>query len=189
MKKLAKLAGTLPFAHLLGVKAAAEDEEEKKDARKAEDDGDDEQARSSKAESDDERPEDEDGDKDTVKKSKKAEKDGDSDDDDVERMAAARERARCAAIVAHGIKTGQVVHAGTYAFNTDMSAEAAIATLDANLALAPSKPGAATLADRMNAVNTPVVKPEGEAPAGGTSAQAIAAQVNAAAAKARGEKA
>lgn len=147
------LAGKLSFAHLAGIgsrKAAAEgDEPEEKDddkAKAAAESDDDKQPDAatdepeSKAEGgpDDEEP---DGDE---KKDAKAEHD-EPDGDEPKSAKAARsaksakstraaveaERDRCKQIIAHGVKLGAVKSAGVFAFDTDMTAEQAIAALDA----------------------------------------------------------
>jgi hypothetical protein len=193
MKKLAKLAGTLPFAHLLGVKAAAPEEEndddrekEKAKSKAESEDGDDEEKeekkKDAKAEGDDKKPEDE-GDDKEGKKAKGAK----ADDEDGDEMASAvaGERARCAAIMAHGINTGAVRQAAVLAFDTSMSADAAIASLDA---AAEDRRASGGLAERMAQVNTPRVKPAAEAP-NPNDPSAVAQMVLAAGAKARGGKA
>ena len=52
------------------------------------------------------------------------------------------ERARCATIIRHGIETGTVREAASYAFESSMTAEAAIATLDGTAAEATGAVGA-----------------------------------------------
>jgi len=190
MTKLATLASRIPFAHLLGVKAADnvdDDEEKKKDAKKAESEEDE-----AKAEDEDKKPDECDSDKEKkdAKAKKKAQEDEqdetDSDDDEEKMQAAAHaERARCALIVAHGVKTGSVRQACAYAFDTNMSADVAIATLDATAE--DRKPAASGgLNERMASTQVPVVGPEANAPAADSPA-AVAAMVIASAAKASGK--
>lgn len=201
MTKLAKMAGrVLPFAHLLGIKAdkadgsSDEDEDKKKDAaKKAESDEEDDSA-SADDQPEPERKPDEDPEKKDGKKSKKAEGqdgegdgDGDEEEDEEEKKPSAavlRDRARCARIIAHGIQTGTVRQAGVLAFDTNLSASAAMASLDASKADAKSSGG---LSARMAGVPQTVVRPD----AGRVDAsdpKAVAAQILAATAKARGEK-
>ncbi len=192
-----KVASALSFAHRAGLSTKAakaeDDEEKKKDQEARADDEDEDDSEEAKAE--DDRKDDDD--KKSSKKAKaKADDDGDADaeeeeesDDDEKRESAksARraERARCSAIVAHGVKTNQVVHACAYAFDTNMSSKAAIATLDANVTLQARSPQASSLAGRMANVKTPVVAPSAEAPEAGTP-QALAAMILSVGAKAAG---
>lgn len=209
MTKLAKMAGrVLPFAHLLGIKAAKaedseDDEDKKKDEAKAESDEDDECAEAEDGQEPERKP-DEDKEKETGKKSKKAKAEGDEGDENCDEncdedeeedeeeegkpsASVLRERNRCARIIAHGIKTGAVRQAGVLAFDTSMSAKAAIASLDAVRADGSSKGNAAsTLASRMSGVATPHVRPDAGRP-NPNDPKAVAAQILAAAAKARGE--
>jgi hypothetical protein len=186
MSKLAKLAGTLPFAHLLGVKAAAEvdDDEKKKDKEDAKAESEDDEAEASAESDDDKKPEDKEKDKEA--KGTKAEKEEDDDDEEKMQAGAQRERARCAAIVAHGINTCAIRQACAYAFDTNMSAETAIATLNATAA--DRKAPGSTLARRMAEVTTPKVGAAAEAP-NMSDPGVVAQMVIAAAAKARGQKA
>ena len=194
MTKLAKLAGTLPFAHLLGVKAAKSEADEDDDKDKKKDDTKDD-PESKKVEGDDDKP------KDDEKKDGKAKKaKGENDDDeDAKASAVVAERARCAAIVAHGVKLAMaddgdlraVVDAASFAFDTSMSASSAIATLDARAAVGavlPSKSRGPGLRERMSQEHTELVRPAPE-PAAEGSTEAIVAMATAALAKARGEKA
>ncbi len=190
MSKLAKLAGTMPFAHLLGVRAAkAKENEEDDKANKAESDDDEDEAK--KAESD-ENDDMDDKEKKDSKKSNKAESDDDETDEDSEsekdkKASRLAERARCAAIVAHGINTGSVRQACAYAFDTNMSANTAIATLDAT---ASDRKGGSSLADRMATVTTKAVKPEADSQVSDSpkaEADALVGRILAAGKKARGE--
>lgn len=194
MTKLANLASRIPFAHLLGVKAAVEepsavataaaaaaaaedDDEEKKKEEEAK--------AKAKAEEDKQRDgeSDEDYEKRTGKKAKSKQAEGEDDEEKMQQAAAAA-TARCATIVAHGIKTGAVRQACAYAFDTSMSAEVAIATLDATADDRKAEGG--SLGARMGAEPVPIAKPE----AGKVDAndpKAIALTVIASAKKARGE--
>jgi hypothetical protein len=201
VKKLA----TVPFAHLLGIRAESETDEEKKDreeqeakraewAKKAESDPDRKQR-------DDESDEDyakrmEEKDKEEESKAKKGEGDDPetdmADEDEKEKAARASERARCAKIIAHGIKNGCVRQAAVLAFDSQMTARVAILSLDASKGDMETS-SRAGLGQRMAAVTVP------NPGAGGAempnmadplvAAQATAKAVIAAAAKARGEKA
>ncbi|MCO7569377.1 hypothetical protein NJH78_05275 [Pseudomonas chlororaphis] len=151
-----------------------EDEDDKKDARRARgEEGD---------------PDDEDEPK--GKKARRAEDDDDADpdaeDDDEDpkskKAIVGRERARCAAIVAHGFKSGNAEQACVFAFDTNMSAAAAVSAL--NAAGKVSGRGS-SLQERMSAAKVP------HAGAGGGSevsadASPIARQIIAAAARAQG---
>ena len=106
--------------------------------------------------------------------------------------AEANERQRCARIVAHGIQIGAAEQAGVFAFDTGMSADAAIAALDAGQTAAQARADAAkptprqTLQERMAAQKIPKVQGE----AGGAdpdSPESFAQAVLAAGRKARGE--
>lgn len=142
----------------------------KSKARRAEDDADD-------ADAEDEDPDAED--EDETPRSRKAkgrargkraaedEDDADAEDEDddpaaededdgksakaIRRRAVKAERERCARIIAHGIKTGNVEQAAALAFDSNLSPKAAAGVL--GLAQA-SKPGQ-TLASRMQGVNVP----------------------------------
>ncbi len=187
------VANALSFAHLAGLgrakgAARAEDDEDKKPKK---DDGDDEPS------AEDDKPADgDDDDEDKKPKSKKAkakakaEDDGDEEPDGDEDKAAA-ERSRCKAIVAHGFKTGREIEACTFAFDTSMSAAAAVATLDALAAAAPKKFATASLSERMAGAAVPVVKPEAQRSEGLPDDKAAVGMavkaIQAAAAKARGE--
>jgi hypothetical protein len=184
-------AAASSFAHLIGrapataAKKAAEDKdkdrmEDDEDARRAESDDDDEKdkddeaRKASRAESDD----DED-DKD------KSEKEDDDEDDDKRDDAKKAERKRCAAIVAHGIKLGQVEQAGILAFDTDLPIQAALSVLNASAAAAPRKGG---LASRMSSVSQPNVGASDAAGKAVDGADAIAAQMVAVYDRATGSK-
>ena len=168
--KMSRVAASMPFAHLLGF-AKAEDDEEARKAKRAEDgdDGDEEGKKSRKA-----------------RKAKKAADDGDDgdeEDDSKAKSAVRRDRARCASIVAHGIKAGRVRQACVMAFDTELSARAAIASIDASIEDA-GKPRNADLSSRMAAADVPRVGSEAgaAAPAG---MSPVAAAIIAAGEKAR----
>lgn len=196
------------------ARRAEEEEDDDKDekAARAEDDDGDDEAKSARAEEGDEDAEEEekDDDKDEDredddadgKKSRKAkskgkraeEEDDDGGDDGDEegrkaksaRSAARRERARCAAIIAHGVAIGSVRQACVLAFDTSMGVKAAKASL--NACKADGKPLQVTLGDRMAATGVPNVGADA-----GTGAPAnmskVAAAIIAAGEKARGESA
>ncbi|KVZ18632.1 hypothetical protein WT88_29575 [Burkholderia stagnalis] len=157
----------------------AEDEDENKDkqGRRAEDDDEnkDKDAKGGRAEGDDDQNEDdvgtkgsraegdEDDEDDGVKGARAddeedddaaedtAEDDGDDKKDDKAKKAARAERRRCARIISHGIKCGNVQQAGVFAFDTGMSSAAAISALNAAASVAERAPKAASLRDRMAA--------------------------------------
>ncbi|WP_353191404.1 hypothetical protein [Pandoraea pnomenusa] len=142
--KLSKLASAMPFAHFLGIPSAAaaraeEDEDRKQhdgesdeDYAKRMEEKDKEDEAASKAE-EDERREDArraEGDDDDAD----AEEDEKDDKEDGRRAGRAkgarqRERVRCAAIVAEGLKLGAAKQACAFAFDTSMTASQAINAL------------------------------------------------------------
>lgn len=172
------------FAHLLGI-SAARAEESDEDRKKRED----EEAKAA----DEERKEgetDEEYEKRTGKKAKKAEGDDDEadaeEDEKKEKAVRANERARCAAIFACAEAGTRPDMAAHLAFQTDMSAQAAVEMLRVSAAGAPRK---TALAERMAQEQAPNVGSEGgEAAADANSAKAIAARIIASAAAVRGEK-
>jgi hypothetical protein len=190
--------GAVPFAHLLGIRAESEDKEdedtrekraewkekaEKDDERKRRDDeSDGEYVKRMKAmdeeeeEKDEDRKEEED-ENDEEKEDKKARAD-DPDDEPV-----ARERARCARIIAYGLKNGCVHQAGAFAFDTNLTAAQAIAALKAG---AMDK-GRSSLGERMAGMSVPRVGSDAAARDSGTPQQQAAAAILRAGARARGE--
>jgi hypothetical protein len=206
--KLSKLASAMPFAHFLGIPSAAAaraedddrkqrdgesdddyakrmEEEDKKDeaARQAEQDKKDEEAR--RAEEGDDDADAEADDKDDKEEGKRAGRAG---------AARQRERVRCAAIVAEGIKLGSVKQACSLAFDTKMTAAQAISVLSAAAAdradgassaaaAAPAPRRGPSIDERMAKVVTPIIgasTPIAEAPS-------LAAQILAAGKMRRGE--
>ncbi len=164
------------FAQLLGLRPKskrAEDDDDKpgdEKGRRAEgDDGDekDKGAKGGKAEGDEKkedgsvdgkRAEDDDGDSDDNRADDEedddaaedgSEDDGDEKKDEKSKKAAAAERRRCARIIAHGIKCGNVRQAGVFAFDTGMSSASAISALNAAGAATERHPKAASLRERM----------------------------------------
>ena len=199
------VANALSFASLAGLgraKGARAESDEEKDKEKKDDDAKAE-SEEEDAKAEDDKPED----KDDEKKESKAEgKEDDETDDEKKEKAAATlkpiagtpaERQRCKAIVAHGVKMSvaaggdlaPVIDACMLAFDTDVSAEAAIGSMSARADVAAALPRKATgqaLDARMGAEVVPIAKPE----AGRVDAndpKAIALTVIAAAKKARGE--
>ena len=150
------------------VEQYAEDDEDdtkarkaKKNARRAEDDDDD-------ADAEDDKPDAEDDDEDDAKarKARKARKATRAEDDDpnaeddeddsqsakaIRRSAVKAERERCARIIAHGIKCGNVEQAAALAFDSNMTPGAAAGVLGLAKASAPGN----SLAGRMDRVKTP----------------------------------
>lgn len=168
-----KLART--FAGLIGMssaKPAAEDDEKEKDgAARAEGDNEEKDA-AARAEGEEEggSAEAEDDDKDAAR----AEGDGDEDEDGKEkdakkaaRAARAAERARCCAIFAHGIKAGMPELAGTFAYDTNMSAAAAKGAINAAKKATGNRGG---LSATMAALSIPNPGPDAGAGAGGAGA-------------------
>lgn len=162
---MAKVSRTTPFAHLIGASLAAilgkketpaavaaaplaaslesnDDDDDKDKPTRKDGESDDDYAKRCKE----------------MKAKAKAKADSDKDeaeddkqkDDDKAKAAASAERARCAAIVAHGVACGAVRQACTYAFDTDMDADVAVATLDSTAVdRVAATPAAPSLADRM----------------------------------------
>lgn len=126
----------------------AEDGDDDQDEEEDGDDGDEEGKKSRKAKS--------------KSKGQRAEDDEEGEDGDDEgrkaksaRGAVRRERARCAAIIAHGVAIGSVRQACVLAFDTSMGVKAAKASLNACKADGSSPRGG--LADRMAAAAVPTV--------------------------------
>ena len=207
---LKKMVATVPFASLLGIRMEEETEKERaareEKTRRAEwekkaesdperarkdDESDDEYSRRMEemdAEETDGDGEKEEEDKDGDKKGKKAKKaededeDPDDEDGDKEKAARSAERARCAKIIAFGIQSGCVAQAGVFAFDTSMSARAAIAALKAGKI--DGRRGA--LGERMSQIRMPILGDGGAIPE--ASARSVAAAIIAAGAKRRGER-
>lgn len=152
-----------------------------------EDDDDDKKARKAKGEGDD--PDDKDDPK--GRKAKRAEGDDDDpdaeDDDDQDspkssKAAVAKERARCAQIMAHGLKSGNAEQAGVFAFDTNMSAASAISALNA----AGSVSGrGGNLKERMAAARVPNAGAGGDDGVESSNMSPIAQKIIAAAARAK----
>lgn len=171
-----KMSAAMPFAQLLGLARAEEGDDEKrsKGTKGEEEDDKDKDAKGRKAKGDkadeedmkddeeekarraaEEEP-DKEGDKDkdaSKSKGKKAE-DGDDEPDDDEKdepgskkAIVRQERVRCAQIVAHGFLAGNAEQACVFAFDTNMSAAAAISALNAAGSVGKRN---ATLKDRMS---------------------------------------
>jgi hypothetical protein len=196
MSKLVKRLAAVPFAHLLGITRAESDQPDDKEesdemkakraswAEKAEDDPDRKQR---EGESDDDyakRMEEMDD-----EEAKAEGKDVPDDDAEDEETKAIRrdERARCAKIIAHGIKNGCVNQAGVFAFDTSMTVAQATAALSASRL--DGKKGT-SLAQRMTSVDVPVVgadAPQPDSSSPHAQAKAVADRIIAAASRARGE--
>ena len=203
-----RLSASMPFAHLFGLTARAEDEDEKsKRARRAEndddedleDDEDDKDAKGRKAkgkradEGDDEDLEGDKDDKDAKGRKAKGKRAEEGDDEDLEdeeddksakskKAIVASERVRCARILTHGLKAGNAEQACVFAFDTNMSATSAISALNAAGAAGGRGGG---LAERMKKAQVPNAGAGGgdELPAG---ASPVAQRIIAAAARAQG---
>jgi len=151
----------------------AEDERDEKDEARAED-ADEEEGGDA--------DEDEDGDEPKSRKAKgkcarRAEDDDDdpeaADDDDEAKAIRGAERARCAAIVAFGLKNGCAEQACVFAFDTSLTQAAAINALSAAQAAGGGR-RPQSLAERMNSAQVKPVGAEGggDAPAGMSKAAA-----------------
>jgi hypothetical protein len=120
----------------------------------------------------------------------KAEEDDKKKDEEAKKAAAASavgtERQRCAAIFAHALKLssdagddlGVIAQACSDAFDSDKTADAAIASLNAKAQYGRTARTGRSLADRMSSEQSPAVTPLAEAPAAG-SVEAIVAQARA----------
>lgn len=153
-----RLSAAMPFAQLLGFHPRADEGDDEEKSKRAKGEGDDpdkdddtqgKKAKGKKAENDKDDKDDDDGgakgakddgdnpDKDDAKgrKAKRADDDSDANDDDEETASkqaiVSQERARCAQIVAHGFKAGSPEQACVFAFDTGMSADAAISAINA----------------------------------------------------------
>lgn len=179
------------FAHLLGLKKKSSEEEDdgkekskKAKSRKAEDERDDEEDaeddddREGVEEDDDSDPDDEDEDKSSKKgkkaKSRHAEDEGDDadaeeDEDENRDVKKGRraERKRCAAIFGSQAAAGRPDMAAHFAFNTGLSARAAISSLSAMGAVVSEPAKKASLDERMRS-NSPHIGPDATAPEKGT---------------------
>ncbi|WP_250507663.1 hypothetical protein [Caballeronia sp. GAFFF3] len=148
--KLSKIASAMPFAHFLGLPSAsaaspsaAARAEEDEDRKQREDESDDEYAKrmeeQDKKDEEARKAEQEEKDKE-AKRAEETDDDVDAEADDKDdkeegkragraKGARQRERVRCAAIVAEGMKRGMVKQACAFAFDTNMSASEAINAL------------------------------------------------------------
>jgi hypothetical protein len=198
--KLAKITAALGFAHLLGLPAAAaraEEDDDKKQrpdesgedyAKRMEGDDKDGDEKDEKGAKKAEGGDDDAGDGDDQSKAKgKAEgdnEDEEGEEDDKEKAARKSERARCAAIFASpaaGVRPDMAAH---LAFNTDLSAKAAVEMLGA-FAAGAAQPS--NLASRMSGVKTPNVGASAPAAKQATGAAAAANMIIEAGKKRRGE--
>lgn len=205
--KLNKITAALGFAHLLGMPAAAaarvedDDKKDDKSAAKADDDdgddasraeddsGDDKEEKKGKsakaAKADGEDKDDGDDDKKAAKADDDDDGDDDGDGDGKEKAARKSERARCAAIFAAPAAGTRPDMAAHLAFNTSMSAKAAIDML--GVAAAGSAPPARGLASRMANVAIPNVGAGAPAGKASTGAAGVAAMIIEAGKARRGE--
>jgi hypothetical protein len=124
----------------------AEDERREEDARRAEEERREEESRRAEGEEDDVDAEEDDND-DKEKGSRAGRAKG----------ARQRERIRCAAIVAAGVKAGRVNQACVFAFDSNLTASQAIAALNAAALDAPAARQGSGLRERMSAVRPPNV--------------------------------
>jgi hypothetical protein len=192
--KMHRAARLMPFAHFLGLASAeepkepddtgvaAEDDERKQ--RDGESDDDyarrmeelDEKEQSQRAEGEDDDPkaddvdgddadaEDEKEDKETAKRAGRAQ------------GARARERQRCAAILAQGIKLGRVNTACSFAFDSDLTVEQAVAALRA-AELDNKSSRRPALSDRMATVRAPNPGADGGTPANVDPTKSLASKI------------
>ena len=156
-----RLSAAMPFAQLLGFHPRADEGDDEDKSKRARGEGDEpdkdadtqgKKAKGKKAENDEDDKDDDDSgakgakgegddpEKDDAKGRKAKRADDDSDDPDAEdddeesasrQAIVSQERARCAQIVAHGFKAGSPEQACVFAFDTGMSADAAISAINA----------------------------------------------------------
>lgn len=155
-----RLSAAMPFAQLLGFHPRADEGDDEDKSKRAKGEGDEpdkdddtqgKKAKGKKVENDEDDKDGDDGgakgakgegddpDKDDAKGRKAKRADDDSDDSDAEdddesastQAIVSQERARCAQIVAHGFKAGSPEQACVFAFDTSMSADAAISAINA----------------------------------------------------------
>lgn len=142
--KLSKLASAMPFAHFLGLPSASAASAEEDDERKQREDESDEDYAKRMEEKDKEeeqaRKAEEEKEREAARKAEEGDDEADAEEDDKDDKetgkragrasgARQRERVRCAAIVAEGIKLGAVKQACAFAFDTSMSAAQAVNAL------------------------------------------------------------
>lgn len=158
--KLSKLASAMPFAHFLGYPAAAARAESDDDRKQRDDETDEDYAkRMEEKDKEDEaaRKAEQDKKDEEARRAEESDDDADAEADDKEDKedgkragrasgARQRERVRCAAIVAEGIKLGSVKQACSLAFDTRMTASQAIGVLTAAAADRASEASAASAA-------------------------------------------
>jgi phage/plasmid-associated DNA primase len=206
--KLSKLASAMPFAHFLGMPSAAAASAEEDDSKQRDGESDDDYAKRMEEKDKEEeaaRKAEEEKDKENARRADEESDDADAEADDKDdkeegkhagRAGAARqrERVRCAAIVAEGIKLGSVKQACALAFDTKMTAAQAIGVLSASVAdratdtrsaaaAAPAPRRGPSIDERMARVVTP--NPGAETPESG--APSTAEQILAAGKLRRGE--
>lgn len=147
----------------------AEDERDEKDEARAED-ADEEEGGDADEEEDGDEPKGKSR-KAKGKRARRAEDDDEdpeaADEDDEAKAVRAAERARCAAIVAHGLQKGCVEQACVFAFDTSLSKTAAINALTAGQAAGGGRKSQ-SLAERMSSAKVNHVGAEGggDAPSG-----------------------
>jgi hypothetical protein len=199
--KLSKLASAMPFAHFLGHPAAAARAESDDDRKQRDDETDEDYAKRMEEKDKEEeaaRKAEEDKQKEDARRAEgdddaDAEADDKDDKEEGRRAARQRERVRCAAIVAEGIKLGSVKQACSLAFDTKMTAAQAIGVLktaaadrsesNASAVAAPAPRRGPSIDERMAKVVTP--NPGASTPA--AAAPSLAEQILAAGKLRRGE--
>jgi len=187
-----RLAKSVPFAHLLGIRAEDEsdDDREKREEdearraeweKKAEDDPDRERREDESDEEYAKRMEKMDEEEEEARRAEDRRARGEGEDGDSEEARA--ERARCAQIIAFGITSNCIRQAAVFAFDTTMSAKVAIANMKATRA-----DGKQSIHSRMSGV-APInpVGADGGEQLDASSSKSVAAAIIQAAKKARGE--
>lgn len=174
-----KATRIMPFAQFFGLAPRAEEQDDDdldENRKQRDDESDEDYARRMAALEEESDDSDEDGDDDADAEDPEGNDDDDDsdhkpdaddlsddeqDDDDkkpseAKKAARTAERQRCAAIVAHGIKTGQTILACSFAFDTNLTAAQAKASLNAaRKDAAASAPRHRSLSDRMASVQPP----------------------------------
>jgi len=213
--KLSKLASAMPFAHYLGLGLGAsaarteenDDERKQRDkesdedyAKRMDDLDDDEAARKAEEEKkkEDARKAEEKEKDEAAKRAKQAEggdedemKDEEDDEESGKRAGRAkgarqRERVRCAAILAEGLRMGNIKQACAFACDTDMSAVQAIAVLKAGTPEVAAR--SSGLRDRMAVVQVPNPGSNSGPAAGAPSSKSMADRIVAAGERARNKQ-
>ncbi|VVE06773.1 hypothetical protein [Pandoraea sputorum] len=201
--KLSKLAAAMPFAHFLGLprssaaRAADDDEDDDRKQRDGESDEDYAKRMEEQDKKDEARKAEEEKEREDARRAEGDDDDADAEEDEKEdkedgkragraKGARQRERVRCAAIVAEGLKLGMVSQACAFAFDTSMTASQAVNALHMGAqdrGATATKPRGLSLDERM--AHARPANPGATAPA--AAAPSLAEQIIAAGKQRRGE--